>query len=235
MKIIALAVLAALSFSAQATVFGNTDNSTTNAPVANGGKAESSASAGAIGVGVGVGIGGAGGAGGNAAQQQGQVQGQQQGQTATGGSSDATGGNATGGNATGGAGGSATGNGSGNATSVSVKSERSAPGVSASAPVQVRNCRLGIGGGGSNTSGSMTAAIIIGNDQTCLSAAATEAMEVANARYPGTYSRTDYLTMQCKVEGMSDTDACKNFAEGNRAKALLEGQSRSNSVAYYGN
>lgn len=211
-----------LSVSASATVFGNTDNSVR--PVANA-NAEADAQALAL---------SAANAAAVAKQQQEQRQQQQQAAIALsrGGDAAAEGGRGGDGGKGGDSGGNVLRGGD-----VTVKgAERSAPGVSVSAPVQVRNCRLGIGGGGSNTSGSMSAAIIIGNDQTCLSGAATEGMEITNARFPGTFGRDDYLSVQCKVEGMAETKACKEFAERTRATAALEGQTaRTSSVAYYGN
>lgn len=108
---------------------------------------------------------------------------------------------ATGGNAS-----AAGGNGAGNATSVIVKgAERSAPGLGgAVAPVQVRNCRVGIGFGGSNANGAFTAAVPLGNDQTCLVGAMLEAMETA-----GGFSMKSKQTVACTIEGMDVLDECK--------------------------
>lgn len=125
----------------------------------------------------------------------GQQQGQMQGISGSGNSS-ATGGNAS----------AAGGNGAGNTTSVIVKgAERSAPGLGgAVAPVQVRNCRVGIGFGGSNANGAFTAAVPLGNDQTCLVGAMLEAMETA-----GGFSMKSKQTVACTIEGMDVLDECK--------------------------
>lgn len=168
-------------------------------------------------------------------QAQGQQQGQLQGQVAVGiggqGGKGGEGGLAFGGTATSGSsslaiGGASQANGSvasnnvnevgsssrtgdsNSATSVNVQTytPKQAPSVgSAVAPVQVRNCRIGIGAGGSNINGSFTAAIPLGNDQTCLSGAMLEAMQIA-----GTFTPEEKTTVACLIEGMDKLPTCKN-------------------------
>lgn len=162
------------------------------------------------------------------AQQQGQAQGQQQSvrdsgnSSATGGSSSATGGSATGGSSAA----AATGNGSGNSTTLNY--ERSAPSTSATAPVYVRNCRIGIGAGGSNANGSFTAAIPLGNDATCLAGAALEAMQIA-----GGFSIKSKQTVACTIEGMEVLDECKRLKE--EKKAEVAGSEKTAALQLYGN
>lgn len=86
--------------------------------------------------------------------------------------------------------------------------ERSAPSVGAVAPVQVRNCRVGIGFGGSNANGAFTAAIPLGNDATCLAGAALEAMQVA-----GGFTTAERQAVACTIEGMADMPTCKRIAQ----------------------
>lgn len=116
---------------------------------------------------------------------------------------------------------SSAGSAAGVASVISVNgAERSAPSVNVSAPVQVRNCRIGIGAGGSGTAGSFSAALPLGNDQTCLSGAMLEAMTVS-----GGFTMQEKQTVACMIEGMASLPTCKNLAEGKRAQALMEGQS----------
>lgn len=118
--------------------------------------------------------------------------------------------------ANGGSGGtaSATGNGSGNTTVLNY--ERSAPSLGgANAPVQVRNCRIGIGFGGSNANGAFTAALPLGNDATCLAGAALEAMEIA-----GGFSQRSKQTVACTIEGMGELDECKALKESKKASKV---------------
>lgn len=204
----ALLMLAVTAYATPGGEGGNTNCSgqgNSNSPCAgSGGQGGAGGAGGQGGTGVGVGIAGAAVVGsGNSSNTNtlGQHQGQAQQQTATGGAggdASATGGQ--GGNAT------ATGNGSGNATTVAVKgAERSAPGLGgAIAPVQVRNCRVGIGFGGSNANGAFTAAVPLGNDQTCLVGAMLEAMETA-----GGFSMKSKQTVACTIEGMDVLDECK--------------------------
>ena len=96
---------------------------------------------------------------------------------------------------------------------IDARTERSAPAVSAVAPVQVRNCRLGLGAGGSNSSGGLTAAIIIGNDQTCLAGAKLEAMQVS-----GGFSTKSKQKVACTIEGMDELPECKELAEEKRSE-----------------
>lgn len=122
----------------------------------------------------------------------------------------------------------ATGNGSGNHTEMNY--ERSAPSVTAVAPVYVRNCRIGIGAGGSNANGSFTAAIPLGNDATCLAGAALEAMQIA-----GGFSLRSKQSVACTIEGMEVLEECKKLAEEKRVTAVLEGREKQQVTSYYGN
>ena len=237
MKKVFFGLVVALAMSAAMATPGGEGNNTgcngqgnANSPCAGNGGAGGAGGQGGVGIGVGVGIAGAAS---NATavssnlnsnsntnilgQQQGQMQGQQQG-IANSGNSSATGGNASS-VATGGAGGnaSAQGNGSGNATSVYVQgSQRSAPSLGgANAPVQVRNCRIGIGFGGSNANGAFTAALPLGNDATCLAGAALEAMEIA-----GGFSQRSKQTVACTIEGMGELDECKALKESKKASKV---------------
>lgn len=237
--VVAAAVLSASAWATQGGEGSNTGCNgvgNANSPCAgNGGAGGAGGQGGAggtgigVGVGVGVGVGIAGASSASTAvssnantntnilgQQQGQMQGQQQGQSQTSRNDNSNDSSATGGNATGGAGGNATaagGNGSGNATTVVVKgAERSAPSLGgAQAPVQVRNCRIGIGFGGSNANGAFTAALPLGNDATCLAGAALEAMEIA-----GGFSQRSKQTVACTIEGMAELDECKALKESKK-------------------
>ena len=71
------------------------------------------------------------------------------------------------------------------------------------------SCRLFVGLGGSGRDGSLSGGIPIGNDQTCLSGAAIEAMDKANKVQAGTFLVSDYLLAICKMEGMDSMSACK--------------------------
>lgn len=200
--------LVALTMTAHATQPGNNGNGNGGCGVGqqtNGcggsatvGDTTSSSTSNAVGVGVGIGVGvglggnasatGIGGAGGTA--------------SAAGGAADANA-SAQGGTASVGAVG---GTSYGNSTSVVVRgAERSAPSIGAAvAPVQVRNCRIGIGFGGTNTSGAFTAAIPLGNDATCLAGAKLEAMTTA-----GGFSQESMQRVACEIEGMDKLAECK--------------------------
>lgn len=95
-------------------------------------------------------------------------------------------------------------------TSTSVEgAQRSAPTVFVPAgSMPATSCRLFIGLGGSNTSGSLGGGVPIGNDAVCLAATQIALMDKL-----GGFSRADYLTAACRVEGMADTSVCKVQAE----------------------
>lgn len=148
------------------------------------------------------------------------------GATATGGTSSALGGAGFGGTGVGGTGGSASGNGSGNRTEIAVGGAvyeaASAPAYAPAGSAPRTSCRLFVGLGGTSTGGSLSGGVPIGNDQVCLSGAQFEFMDKINAMAPNTFSSADYLRAACKVEGMSETAACK--PEAQRATAVLEGR-----------
>lgn len=130
-----------------------------------------------------------------AAQEQAQKQGQAQGQIANGGK-------ATGG----------TGNGT-VVTTVGISGdERSAPAVFAgNIPTVATSCRLYLFGGGTNVNGAVSGTFPIGNDQSCLTDKGLANMLRVNQQFPGAYTANDLKIVACKVEGMSDTDSCKEI------------------------
>jgi len=147
-----------------------------------------------------------GGAGGSA--QQGQLQGQVQGIVGSGNSSS---GSNTLSNSAGASGNTTTTNVIGGNTEV----DRNAPPVMIGTVIQpIGTCRLSVGGGGSNTSGAFAGGFPIGNDETCLVDARDKMMQ----RLPNIFSELDRTLNICKVEGMSEFEACKN------AKRIVEAQ-----------
>lgn len=179
------------------------------------------------GIGVGVGIAGAEStakasaeSNANAAAIQGQIQGQQQGQIAAGGDAKATanggaGGkaNATGGaaNASGGSSNAVGGSSGGNSINVqgSTYEQAASTAYAPDGKAPRTSCRLFIGFGGTNVSGSLSGGIPIGSDQTCLSGAQIEFFDKVNKVQAGTFGPADYLRAACKVEGMDQMDGCK--------------------------
>lgn len=214
-KLAILAVLASLSVAASATVFGDShDTNNINTPTAN-----ASSSAGAVGIGQG-GEGGKGGAGGSVlgsgnssnTNLNANLQGQNQAQSSR---------NTNSNNASGGSSAASAANG-GNTISNSIGGdttvyERSAPGISISAPTQpITSCRLGVSLGGSNTGGAVGGGIPIGNDATCLAGAQLAAMEKA-----GGFTMDDRQKAACGIEGMSAMSVCKKQAEPAKSAAAL--------------
>jgi len=120
--------------------------------------------------------------------------------SAFGGTSTSQGGTGVGGNAT--AGGAVVGAGAG---AVSVQNNYKQSAASAYAPRAsgpATSCRLFVGLGGTNTSGSLSGGIPIGNDQTCLSDKKLSYMDAINDRFSGTFNKGDCLEAICLIEGM---------------------------------
>jgi hypothetical protein len=95
------------------------------------------------------------------------------------------------------------------------------------APVQVRNCRIGIGGSGATRDGSAAFAIPLGNDQLCLSGGLMDMMQQVNlmsaqmGQNPP-FRREDFMKIACKIEGMAETEGCK--AAGETAQVVKQFQ-----------
>ncbi len=96
--------------------------------------------------------------------------------------------------------------------------ERSAPGVSVAAPQQpLTSCRLGLSGGGSNSSGALGFGLVMGNDATCLVGAKLTVMERV-----GGFSADERTQVACEIEGMDKLETCKRIAQKAPAVARVE-------------
>lgn len=98
--------------------------------------------------------------------------------------------------------------GSGSATLVNNYRPAAATAYAPAGSAPRTSCRLYIGLGGGNVNGSGSGGIPIGNDQTCLTGTGIDTMDQINAKFGETFGRDDYLTVACKVEGMSATKVC---------------------------
>lgn len=106
---------------------------------------------------------------------------------------------------------------SGNSTDIKVE-RNTPPAYAPKADIPVTSCRLTMGMGASAPGAAGSGGFPIGNDQTCLSLVALQVM-----RSVGGFTQADRMLVACKIEGMSDTEGCKNLKEGLRAEGILNG------------
>lgn len=99
----------------------------------------------------------------------------------------------------------------------------SAPAFAPGASGPVSSCRLFIGLGATNTSGSGSAGIPIGNDQACVVENAHRLMNRMNAMKANAFTYDDYLRPVCKFEGMADTAECKALTQQETPRAQSVG------------
>lgn len=94
-----------------------------------------------------------------------------------------------------------------------------------SPPQTIGSCRVWLSVFGAKESGTGGGVIPLWRDDDCLRGAAKAHMQRTNEQYIGTYNRDDFLRVDCKIDTLAETQACKELAareaEVKRAEAVL--------------